>query len=90
MTKIHAGRAAQVSPSMIRSIFLELKANGYSDIQIQALGVGLGELADKNPCVSKKLLDLIEQRDGSEEGLFLMGYPEGFAALCMPGLAAEV
>jgi hypothetical protein len=91
MTEFRADKTAQVSPSMIQSVFLELKANGYTDRQIQALGAGLGELADKKGnSVSRKLLELNEQRDGSEEGLFLIGYPEGFAALCMPSLSGQL
>lgn len=37
----------RVSPSMIRSVFAELKANGYSDQQIKALSAGLIQMADK-------------------------------------------
>ena len=38
-------RLARVSESMIRSVFSELKANGYSHDQILALSAGLMELA---------------------------------------------
>ena len=38
-------RLAQVSESMIRGVFSELKANGYTEHQILALSAGLMELA---------------------------------------------
>ena len=40
-------RLARVSESMIRSLFRELKANGYSYDQILALSTGLMEMASE-------------------------------------------
>jgi hypothetical protein len=40
-------RLARVSESMIRSVFSELKANGYTHDQILALSTGLMELASE-------------------------------------------
>jgi len=40
-----AQSAHQVSPSMVQSVFRELKANGYSDAQIAALSRGLMSMA---------------------------------------------
>jgi hypothetical protein len=38
---------ARVSESMVRSMFSELKANGYTDHQILALSTGLMEMASQ-------------------------------------------
>ena len=40
-------RLARVSESMVRSVFSELKANGYSHDQILALSTGLMEMASE-------------------------------------------
>ena len=40
-------RLARVSESMIRGVFSELKANGYTEHQILALSAGLMELASE-------------------------------------------
>jgi hypothetical protein len=40
-------RLARVSESMIKSVFSELKVNGYSDDQILALSAGLMEMASE-------------------------------------------
>jgi hypothetical protein len=39
---------------MIRSVFAELKANGYSDQQIKALSAGLIQMADKRVKATSK------------------------------------
>ena len=84
---------AKVSPSMIKSVFIELKTNGYSARQIQALCYKLGEMADLHErkeegfrALSRTLKSLALGKQEStmpEEGLFLMGAPEGFEALCL-------
>jgi len=84
---------AKVSPSMIKSVFIELKTNGYSARQIQALSNKLGEMADLHErkeegfrALSRTLKSLAigkQESIVSEEGLFLMGAPEGFEALCL-------
>jgi hypothetical protein len=40
-------RLARVSESMIRGLFFELKANGYTHDQILALSTGLMEMASR-------------------------------------------
>lgn len=45
MVQSNPTREARVSPSMVQSVFCELKANGYSDAQIVALAAGLAVLA---------------------------------------------
>ena len=40
-------RLARVSESMVRSLFRELKANGYTHDQILALSTGLMEMASE-------------------------------------------
>ncbi len=37
----------RVSPSMVKSVFGQLKSNGYTDGQIIALSSGLSEMADR-------------------------------------------
>jgi hypothetical protein len=93
MDKLSRPEIAKVSPSMIKSVFTELKTNGYTARQIQALSHKLGEMADLHErkeegfrALSRTLKFLAtgkQESTASEEGLFLMGAPEGFEALCL-------
>ncbi len=75
----------RVSPSMISSVFAELKANGYSDRQILALSDGLMRMADS--LIQKKVTSLKPsplQQDNPEEF-----EPDGLA-LCAAGLPRQL
>jgi len=92
MTRRSEDKTSQVSEAMIRSIFMELKSNGYTDGQIAALSEGLAMMASHSAPVRSgtgSLLRLAIQPPGraetvdSSEGLFLIGCPEGFESLCL-------
>lgn len=73
----------QISSSMVRNVFTELKANGYSDGQIAALSRGLMDMA--------KTAAIQDGRAGScgwwgQDGPGLLGFPEEFESLYLAGL----
>ncbi|MBN2495703.1 MAG: hypothetical protein JXR96_14010 [Deltaproteobacteria bacterium] len=77
MVQTAALRAERVSGSMIRSVFGELKANGYSDGQIVALSNGLKDLAQKHmaPRRSRQPSEPEEACQPVEYDLSLLGLP---------------
>ena len=90
MENLSSKAMAVVSPSMVRAVFNELCRNGYSERQIEALSKELGGMAaarrERNE--ARNLWRLGEQRPGyntsdAEDGLFVIGCPEGFESLCL-------
>jgi hypothetical protein len=86
-------QTARVSPSMIRSVFSQLKANGYTDEQILALSAGLADLIE--PPADGLTDDLASEENvqggasdglGEEDGLADLGYSEEYESLCAAGL----
>lgn len=70
-----------VSPSMVRSVFSELKANGYSDGQIAALSMGLMRMASES-----KQPDMGVQHMSLSESQTLLGLPEEFESVYLANL----
>jgi hypothetical protein len=54
MIQSHVSHPSRVLPSMVASVFDELKSNGYSDAQVIALSAGLIEMARQSTCGSDK------------------------------------
>jgi hypothetical protein len=87
-------RLERVSPSMIQSMFGELKANGYSDGQIMALSKGLMETAHNALCCGQTTHVGVPGFSGSaadavmgqSECRGLLGFPEEFESLYLAGL----
>ena len=86
-------QVARVSPSMIRSVFLELRTNGYTDDQILALSAGLAELIETpEDGEGEALLHEGEPVGGStdsplgQDGLADLGYSEEYESLCSAGI----
>ncbi len=73
-----------VSPTMVRSVFVELKSNGYSDHQICALSAGLMSMAgdQESTPAPADFTALADYAENTSDGLFLFGYPDGFETLC--------
>lgn len=69
-----------VSPSMVRSVFSELKANGYSDGQIAALSLGLMRMASEPKQPGREF-----PRDAASENQ-LLGLPEEFESIYLANL----
>lgn len=82
MTTQRPYELVRVSPSMIRSVFDELKANGYSDHQILALSDGLMRLVDSR--LRKKVSRVPTNSKPAEES-----ESEEFAA-CSAGLPRQL
>lgn len=70
-----------VSPSMIRSVFSELKANGYSDNQIAALSLGLMRMVSET-----RQPDTRFHRMPVPENQTLLGLPEEFESVYLANL----
>ncbi|NMB77436.1 MAG: hypothetical protein GYA21_20180 [Myxococcales bacterium] len=70
-----------VSPSMIRSVFSELKANGYSDNQITALSLGLMRMVSdaRQPGMEFHHMPVAENQT-------LLGLPEEFESVYLANL----
>lgn len=68
---------ANISPSMIESMYLELRHNGYTDEQVLALSTGLIEMARTDRAAV--------HGDGLAPGTFQRGLDE-LEALCSAGL----
>jgi hypothetical protein len=69
-----------VSPSMVRSVFSELKANGYSDGQIAALSLGLMRMASEIKQPEREF-----PQDAASENQ-LLGLPEEFESVYLANL----
>ena len=82
MAKDRPYELVRVSPSMIRSVFAELKDNGYSDRQILALSDGLMRMADIR--LKKKYASHHGQNPDEQE------VPEDLEALCAAGLPRQL
>ena len=75
----------QISPSMVQSVFKELKANGYSDAQIGALSNCLMEMASTE--IRRTQSHPTPSPDGRLDGAGdLLGLPEEFESLYLAGL----
>ncbi len=91
MANLDCKGTAVVSPSMVRGIFNELCRNGYNERQIEALSAELAAMAAtrRDHKEEKSLWRLTDQKmvsesaDNAEDGLFAIGYPEGFESLCL-------
>ena len=82
MAKTRPYELVRVAPSMVRSVFAELKANGYSDHQILALSDGLMRMADSRlrEKVARKQPQDLRDAEQSEE----------FESVCAAGLPRQM
>ncbi len=79
MVQSAPNRESRISPSMVQSVFHELKANGYSDRQIVALSKELAALV-RNSMNREPEAVMVEPTWGAESeemDLSLLGFPAG-------------
>jgi hypothetical protein len=75
----------QISPSMVQSVFTELKANGYSDSQIAALSNCLMEMASTE--IRRTQATTTPAPEGTlDSAKDLLGLPKEFESLYLAGL----
>ena len=83
MVQSAPNRESRISPSMVQSVFHELKANGYSDRQIVSLSKDLAALVrstmnrEPEPVVVETTSVLNWGAVSEEMDLSLLGFPAG-------------
>lgn len=85
MTQADINTTVPVASSMVENLYRQLRRDGYSEQQILALGAGLARLARTEefshlPGGNVGLASVWPEAE--EDGLLLVGSPDGFNCFC--------